>query len=771
MKKIILQLVLLLAFAYAVDITPQMINTAKQQYGVTDAQVKQAAGVYLDENDMIPTMNVYRTAPKPEMVVFDSEQEEEPKEEVDTEEDDLLNPIVSAKFPSGLKQFGYDVFNQLALTFTPLTNVPVAGDYILGPGDELKIYLWGNIQQNFSVIVDSEGVIELPKVGRVTVVNLSLDKASRVIESEMSKHFANFTMDITMGQLKTIPVFVLGAVETPGKYNVGSLSTVLNVLYASGGPTKRGSLRRVRVIRNNKTVKWIDLYDLLVYGDKSSDILLKPGDTIFVPTVGDVAAIHGSVKNPAIYEIRNSTKLADLITMAGKYTRDTYINDINIIRKDLATGEFKLKTLSFPTWKDFLALSKQISIKDGDIVELMSLSTELKDWVEVKGEISQPGRYSLTKSKSLKQLVETAGGLTEMTYLDRVNIFRLNANNSYTVMGASLKDLGEKEFKLQQYDKVVIYSNEERNNKFTVSIGGEVNEPKDFVYYKGITVRDMLSLANGYSPYADTKNIQILRKYTKEDNKVFELNSVEAIDILATELAPFDEVYIRKSSNYDYYGSVALTGRVFYPGIYPLYKNETFTKLVQRAGGFRDDAFIGGIKYYRNLDDEVSKETEAHMDKTDVSSIKLVSELTDVNRLKVDFKELFEKSSDNGYVERYDVVLRAGDSIDVPLVPQEVRVIGGVYNAGSFLYVNDSNMGYYLDKAGNFRKDADQGEVYVVKANGTVHRSTDRGLHVNKGDTVVIPTRTFKEIDPLELILDWTQVIFNVATTWAVIFK
>ena len=766
MKKLLFILLSILSLSFSIDITPQMVNAAQKQYNVSDAQVEQLAQQYTNNEDSIVTENIEKKVAKrekkaPVVPVVEIKDKKETSEE--------MSSFVSAKFPSELTQFGYDVFNQVSKTFTPLRNIPVARDYVLGPGDELKIYLWGNIQQNFSVVVDALGNIDLPKVGRMTVSNLSLERASKLIETELGKHFANFTLEVTMGQLKTIPVFVLGAAKTPGKYNVDSLSSVLHVLYASGGPSNKGSLRNIRLIRDSRTYRIIDLYDLLLYGDNSSDILLKSGDIIFIPSVGPVAAIKGAVKNPAIFEIQESTNLYDLTRMAGEYTRNSYIKEINIIRKNIETGRFELKTVSFPSLNDFKALSKKIDINDGDIVDIISLSDELRDWIEVKGEVVRPGRYSKGKAKNLAQLLGVAGGVTEKAYQDRANIYRITTNNQYMILGVSLTGNDLEKISLQEFDKVVIYSNEERHQQYQVRIKGEVVKPITQDYFEGLTIRDLLFLANGYTPFADKTNIQILRRLTVEENKVIELKGITD-SVLDTKLEAFDEVYIRKSAQYEYYGAVSLKGKVMNPGTYPLYKNETFIQLIERAGGLRDDAFVSGIKFYRNLEDNLSQETTQMVD-SQQSSIKFVSELANVNRLKVNFQELLSRKDDKEYLKQNNVVLRDGDFIEVPVIPQEIRVVGGVYNPGSFMFKENYSMGYYLVNAGNFRKDADPGEVYVVKADGTVKKTNDGGFMISRGDTIVVPTRKYEEVNLVKVLLDWTQVIFNIATTWFVVFK
>lgn len=853
---------LICAFSFSATISPQLIKQAQQQYGLSDAQVQQAAKQVIGGTPSAApvrrtTVNIQElkikqakelsSANEPTKKITEKVQDE-PVISVSRKD---FKPEVSMQFPKELKRFGYNIFNEVAISFTPLSNVPVAGDYVLGAGDELKVYLWGSIQQAFSLMIDSGGDIVLPKAGKIRIANFTLDQAKRIINKEMKKNFANFTMDITMGQLKTMDIFVLGEVYAPGRYNVNSLASVIYALYYSGGPTYMGSLRNIKLIRNRKTVKVIDLYKLLLTGDKSDDSLLKPGDTIFVPKAGRLAAIKGAVKSPAIYELKGYTSLQSLMSMAGNYTRTSYVGEVNIIKKD--KDEYVLKTLSFPSRADFEALSRKIIVKNGDIIEIKSISDRVNNWVQINGSIKYPGLFSIDKVQTMADLIQRSGGYKDNTYLERANIYRVTTDNHYIVVPVDLQTDNLSDIKLSVFDKVVIYNNDDiikeesvsiagevykpgtffyysnlsledalffggqtkpmadmerieisryntRTNlwellyvnaqtdtlskiklqamdkvkvysrdlsykKYMVSISGLVYKPGEYKYYTNITLKDLIFQAKGFSDYADATNVSILRKLTKGDNKIITINTSKT-SLSDIVLQPFDRVYVRQDPAYNSYGSVVVEGEVLYPGTYPLHKNETLSQLIVRAGGFNDNAFVPGIVLSRDMTDETTQLSKQEV-KTDDESLKSIARLANFNRLRINYHGLFKEKD----LARYDIEIRDGDKLIIPTYPQEIKVIGGVYNQGSFIYEGYRDIGYYLERAGMFRKDAEAGELYIVHADGTVTKTNNHGYRIDRGDSIVVPTKKLIEFNFIEALLDWTQIIFNVATTWKVIFN
>lgn len=685
------------------------------------------------------------------------------KKEKKAENSEYVEKLFLLKsFPLNLKQFGYDLFSNAGnLLFTPLENIPVAGDYVLGPGDELKIYIWGNIQQDFSVFLDSEGYIILPKAGKISLVNVRLDEAKSLIKNALKQHFANFSLDVTMGKLKTIEVHVLGEVKFPGKYNLPSLSTIMHALYASSGPKRLGSLRNIKLIRNNKKEAIFDLYDLLLKGDKSKDLGLKSGDTIFVSRIGDLVAIKGDVKSSGIYEMKNKTTLYDLMSMAGNSTRTTYLKEINITRRDYGTDIFTLKTVSFETEKDYRYLSKRIYLNNGDIVEVKSVDNSIYDWVKIEGAVARPGSYSFTKkAKTLQDLLEISGGLLNTAYNKRIEIYRPTSHNNHVIIPVDLAKDKEMIISLNEFDVVKVYFNNDVFLTYNTTIIGEVNKPGKYNYYEDMTLQDLIFSAGNLNFFADNEGY-ILRLVNSLDQQIISIDVTSEKD-LNIKLEPYDKVYVPRTSSYRVAGSVSVKGEVNHPGVYPIYKNETLSQFIDRIGGFTMDSYIPGFKLHRKI--IKTSNLDKGIDLVDDHK-EFAQKISDVNfnRVIIDHESIFNNKE--------KLFLRDGDILEAIKEPQTVSIIGGVYNQGAFLFKENKGMLYFLKKAGKFKKNADKEEIYIVHIDGTVTKTNDNNYEISRGDTIVIPIKEFKEIDFVKVILDTTKIIFNVATVWKIVFS
>ena len=647
------------------------------------------------------------------------------------------------------------------MTFVPLKNVPVGSDYILGPGDQLLINLWGSVQQDFTIDIDAEGAVMLPKIGKVTVAGMSLGRATQMITTLFERNFANFYLDITLGRLKTIEVYVLGDVTLPGRYNLSSLSTVLYALYSAGGPTKLGSLRSIQLIRDQHVYKIVDLYDLLLYGDKSSDIALKRGDTIFIPKVGETVAIQGEVKTPAIYEISDKTSLFDLVSMAGKYTRNTYIKEINLIRREPQSDSFQLKTLSYKNADDFSSQAKKVMVQEGDIIDLKAIDSKIFNWVAVTGSVKFRDRYDYKRAQNLDELIHLAGGIKDPTYL--IEISRTNNMGIQEAQVVQADSSNWKSVILQPFDMVNVYSMFDLASIRNVKVFGAVKNTGEYRYAEGMTAAQLILKAGGLVPSSDITKVHIVQPGPDGKMKV---STLDMNDQLQVPLLPDAQVYVEEKSIQNIAGSVTVKGEVSIAGVFPIYENETFTSFIKRIGGFNVRAYIPGIALYRQYRDgqqfvDLSQETGISS-----SYMQAIVKLSNYNRLRVDFDRLYR------YHEFEDaVVLKDNDVIDVPDMPTEIKVVGGVYNQGSFLYKEGEPLSYYLSRAGNFRRDADGSEMFVAHIDGTVSRTSDQGFLIKRGDSLIIPIHEVKETDWLKTLLDWSQVVFNLATVWKIVLN
>lgn len=855
-KKFLIVLLTFIAFSISIN----DFNSQKEKFGISDQQAKEFAQLYLNENYqqnseriIIKPNNYINSVTSDEQSLFNIQDEIITNNSVQKKNKfNLSQPSISATYPPDLKLFGYNMFANYNIESFANNNILIDNDYILGSGDELSIYIWGSIQQNFNLTIGADGSINLPKAGRITIANLTFGQASELIKNVLLRFFANVEIEITVGKLRSIDVFILGEVQNPGRYSLSSMSNLLYSLYLAGGPTHKGSLRNIQIIRDKKVKKVIDLYDLFLYGDKESDIRLYSGDTVFVPIIGNTAAVKGAVKQPSIFEITKKTSLYDLITMSGKYTQNSYIKEINLIKRDHSQDKFYLQTLSFRNKNDFDYLSRKTIIEDGDIVDIKELSDKLYNWVYIEGEVRFPGSYSYTNANDLDKLLIMAGGFTEKAHQERIDVMKLTSFDTYVVEPIYKKDRNYKSVKLNQFDKVVVYSANFVAENLLISIEGEVKNTMDIAFYKGITLQDAIFYAGGlnllanknrieiiryddsgiqkieiididkqpadnfflqpkdqikvgskdktyknlvvkiigevYAPndytfyeklsladlieqakgvkeLADLENISIVRQMTKSQEKILEVNLLQQ-NSKKIFLKPYDKVIVRKSSDYQLFGMVTLEGNVKHPGIYPLKKNDTLTSLIKRAGGFNDEAYIPGLAVYRKLENKVT-ETNL-MVSTNENSILALEELADFNRLIIDYKSLF-MDKNSKLIE--DLALIDNDLIVVPSIPQEVKIKGAVNSQGSFVFEEMKDMEHYLLLAGSLRKDADKNEIFVVHVDGKVTKSSLGSFPINRGDTIYVPSKEIKEFDLVKSLLDFTQILFNVATIWKIVLN
>jgi polysaccharide export outer membrane protein len=623
-----------------------------------------------------------------------------------------------------VKQFGYDLFVQPPSSFAPVDQVPVGPDYVLGPGDELRISLWGRIEGQWSVVVDRDGKISLPKVGVLSVAGLSFKELKELLSKELSKYYIGFEMNVSMGMLRTIRVYVVGNAEKPGAYTISSLSTVINALFESGGPSKTGTMRDIQLKRNGQTAVHFDLYDFLLKGDKTNDARLMPEDVIFIPPIGPVTAIVGNVNSPAIYEL--------------------------------------------------------------------------------KGE------------KKISQLIEMAGGLNTIAFSRRMQVERIRDNNLQVVFETDLSNVDDKDIPLQPGDVVKIFAIVP--DKRIIRVSGAVQREGEYGFSPGFTVRDLIALAGGLKYYAYGKEAELTRihvtdKGPETEKILFNLEkalSGEPVNNLL--LRENDYLFIRTIPDWNLYQTVTISGEVNFPGTYTIRRGEKLSSLIERAGGFTDKAYLRGATFIREsvrelqqkqlaeMVDRLEKELlsastaatstalsadEAKIKAEELSqSRELVAKLRDVKAsgrmtMRIDQPELLKKTL-------YDVELQEGDTLDIPINPQSVQVLGSVFNQTAFVYDKHKDYSDYIELAGGYTDYADEGNVYILKVDGTAMRpggsflsiSWNKDLHrwdfgsktLESGDTVVVPEK-LERIAWVREIKDLAQILFQIAATTAVVIR
>jgi len=680
-----------------------------------------------------------------------------------------------------VRQYGYDLFNKpfgKASQFTP-----VGDAYIVGPGDALTIRIWGKLEEKIDAIVDMSGVIYLPKIGTVSVVGETLGNVKKIIHKELTRLYVNFETSITLSQLRTIKVYILGDVAKPGAYDVSSLSTAFSALYTAGGPTKMGSLRKIVLRRNHRTVKLIDLYEYLLNGDRFQDPLIQANDTLFVPAIGDVVKIEGLIKRPGIFEVSSDTSIWEGITqLAGGFTPVAYGKRLLVER----VSESDKKTILdyiVQNEKDLKALAQKTKLQNGDSVRVLPILDRTYNKVTIRGNVFRPGEYGFLPNLTLGDLIKNAEGLKEDSFLKRVDIYRYKSDKTKEILSLDLSSKEAYAFRLQQWDVVKIYSNEDIHNEQYIFIEGIVKKQGRFKLHDNLRISDAVLWAEPHYN-ADLSHVELIRKSMIEtQEKRFTINikalfeNSESPDNLFLENG--DRIFVREDPEINKLVFVTLKGEVRYPGRYVVQKDEPLSSIIERAGGFTERAFLDGAIFLRKtvkIQEEIGQKRILEEEKKRLlyspqtidekqkfaydETIRFLKEKSEENtgRMVINLKSLadFKQPKD-------DILPENGDFLYIPSMPVSVQVAGAVQNPISLLFVSGKTASFYIDKAGGYSEFADRGRVYIFKADGSVKEHSHEVLQF--GDTIYIPFRQRMETDWLKILNQASQIVFNLATS------
>lgn len=608
-----------------------------------------------------------------------------------------------------LVQFGYKFFTEPA-SFQIDQKVPVPGDYLLGPGDEIKISVWGKIEGNWAVTVDRDGNISLPKIGVIGVSNLSFLELKDVLNKELSKYYTGFQMNVSMGSLKSIRIYVLGNAYKPGSYQISSLSTLVSAIFDTGGPSKSGTMRNIKLIRNGKVIRELDLYKFLLKGDKTDDLRLMPEDVIFYPPIGNLIAINGSVKNPAIYELREEKTLKEIIEMAGGLSDVAYKGRVQI--KRVVDGQRQI------VFEDSIDNSLNKQINPADIVEIFAIHSD-KRIVKINGAIHRPGDYGFSTGMRVKNLLDLAGGLTYYAYKEVAELTRVYPTNIgpktekiYINLQKALADDPNHNIELQQDDYLFVRAVPEWDLYKQVTIKGEVKFPGVYTIKKGEKLSSLLERAGGFTDKAYLEGTVFIRQRVKE----LQQRSInEMVERLERELLS--------------------TGTA-----------EVATAL--------------------SPEEAKVKEAEIRQKRDFVNRLRNVTALGRIS-IKMDVPERLKNT-------HYDIELEDNDIIEIPSNPKTIFVVGSVYNQTAFVYNENESVDYYLKLAGGTTENANESAIYILKANGTAERVKSGFFgfgNVSKllpGDTIVVPEK-LERIAWMKNIKDITQILYQIAVTAGVL--
>ncbi|MBI3804147.1 MAG: SLBB domain-containing protein [Nitrospirae bacterium] len=623
------------------------------------------------------------------------------------------------KTPIQITQFGYDLFQQSSNTFAPVDIVPVAPNYLLGPGDEIRITLWGKVNAEHPTMIDRDGKISLPQIGILHLAGLTFSEAKSFLETELSRYYkaSEVKMNVSMGRLRSIRVFIVGKAQRPGSYTLSSMSTLINALFAAGGVSKTGTMRDIQLKRNGETLVHFDMYDFLLQGDKTKDIRLMPEDVIFIPTIGPLAAVVGDVRSPAIYEL--------------------------------------------------------------------------------KGEIG------------LQSFIEMAGGLNEIAFKGRIQIGRIVDNSQQVTFESNLEEIKTKDIKVQAGDFVKVFS--VIQDKKIVRLSGAVQREGEYAASPGMNVKDLIAMAGGLKDYAYSTEAELTRiTPTLEGPKLEKImiGLQKALAGTSGENIPLKEndyLFVRAVPEWGMYKTVEITGEVRFPGSYTIKKGERLSSLIERAGGYTDKAYLKGALFTR---ESVRKLQQAQLNESiERLQRQILSKSATATQAALSPEDAIQQKGAleqrNALIEKMkiakakgrvtislnrldelrgspsDLFLEEGDTLVIPERPQHIQVLGSVYNQTAFIYNPKSTVDEYLKSAGGMTDEAEEGELYVLKVDGSaVSQKVEKGFfsrgllssNLNPGDTVVVPEK-IERVSWLKEIKDITQILFQIAATAGIVIK
>ncbi|MBD3232818.1 MAG: hypothetical protein GF315_03745 [candidate division Zixibacteria bacterium] len=675
--------------------------------------------------------------------------------------------------------FGFDIFGESSMKFTTdMMGMPPA-DYTLGPGDHVLIYIWGRINQELELTVDREGKVYIPKVGGVMALGNTMEQFEHRLRSNLDQYYSDYQLSVSLGKLRQIRIYVLGEVKKPGGYTVSSLSTLLHGLYVADGITYNGSLRNIRLIRQNGDTFEYDLYDLLLKGDTRGDLKLLSGDVIFVPVSGPMVSIEGEVKRPAIYQLHGSEKIEDLIEIAGGLTPTAYLQSVTIDRIAEEDGRILMNICleGNPHPKD-----GEVMLQDGDKVRIPSIYESYENKVQIKGHVKHPGTFALQDSMRISDLINDGEQLRDRTYYQRADLFRTHDDGTMTVLSINLEKAlagdSTENILLKPFDNLEVFSYNQIMRKKEVRIDGAVKHPGDYMLFNDMRLSDLIFLAGNPSKSAYMLRAEIARFKPGKPSDIVYINLEDILinedadsDILLKE---DDHVFIRKIPNWSPTRLVQIDGEVYFPGKYALNReNETLAELIERAGGLMPDAFPKGAIFMRksiandvarrNIDQVVENTSETRYDSTGmlIPEVKTDFDLNRLNRIIIDLPALLANPGGPD-----DILLRDGDYVFIPPTPSGVQVIGAVAANGTIAYTKKKRVKSYVEDAGGMAPNAAKSELRLVKADGkVVYGRSAMGKYADLGDAIVVPAKLKKDRDWGNILTTSATILSSVATT------
>lgn len=678
--------------------------------------------------------------------------------------------------------FGHDVFTNRNLTFEPSINLATPVDYRLGPGDEVIIDVWGASENTIRQSISPEGTIQVSGLGPVQLSGMTVKDANAYLQREFSKIYSGISgseptsqIKLTLGDIRTIQINIMGEVAVPGTYTLSSFSSVFHALYRAGGVNKIGSLRSIKVVRNGKTIADLDVYDYLMKGKMKDDIRLQEGDVIIVNPYESLVRIAGKVKRPMFYEMKPTETVATILNYAGGFTGDAYKKAVRIIRKSGREHQvYNVDEMDYSVFR----------LDDGDSISVDAVLKRFENRVEIRGAVYRSGLYELSGTvNTVKQLIKKAEGLRGDAFLNRALLDRENEDLSHEVIAVDLGGLLKgtvADIPLQKNDILYIPSIHDLKEEETISIHGEVANPGTFLFSKNMTIEDLLVQSGGLLEAAATTKVDITRRIKDPKSTSFSsvLGKTYSFDIKDGlvvggegdfHLEPFDEVYVRKSPAYRKQQNVVVAGEVLFGGNYALVKkNERLSDLISKAGGITPDAYVKGARLIRKMTEE---EQRRQADAVRMARMGEGKDSISVEKLNISDTYTvginLEKAISNPGSD-FDLVLREGDVLFIPEYINTVKISGAVMYPNTVLYKRGESLRYYINQAGGYGNLAKKKKAYVVYMNGTVSRLKSRDKKaIEPGCEIIVPSKEEKKRMSTAEILGMGSTTASIAATIA----
>ena len=663
--------------------------------------------------------------------------------------------------------FGHNIFTNENLTFEPNVNVATPVDYRLGPGDEVIIDVWGASETTIRETISPEGSIQVSNLGPVYLSGKTVAEANQYLKEEFAKIYSgvsgnvpNTQVKLTLGEIRSIQVNVMGEVAVPGTYTLSSFASVFHALYMAGGVNDIGSLRSIRVVRDGKVAADLDVYEFILKGRMKNDIRLQDGDVILVQPYQALVQILGKVKRPMFYELKKGETAALLLDFAGGFTGDAYKKAVRVIRK--SGREMQVYNVDDQEFASF-------TMDDGDQVTVDSVLQRFENRVEIRGAVYRAGLYQLDGGmNTVKQLIEKAEGVRGDAFLNRAILDREHDDLEHEILQVDVKGILKgtvADIPLQKNDVLYIPSIHDLKEEATLTIHGEVANPGTYLYSSNMTIEDLVMQAGGLLETASTTKVEVARRV--KDPKSSEFSTVigqsYAFDlkdglVVGDEdfhLQPFDEVYVRRSPAYHEQQNVMVGGEVLFSGNYALSKkNERLSDLIKKAGGVTPDAYVKGARLVRRkTEDELRREEDvlrmaksgAGQDSIDIKNL----DLSEVYSVGIDLEGALKTPGSDD-----DLVLREGDILYVPEYVSTVKISGAVMYPNTVTYKEGESLKYYINQAGGFGNNAKKKKAFVVYMNGTVSRlRTGNSKAIEPGCEIIVPSKDKRnKMSPAEIL-------------------